>query len=104
VEEAEQMAAGDAYILNEEISASQLIVMGLDFEDQQYVNCTTFHVTSIMTISGTMRRYAIDVKTLGMHMTDDQKTHLQTCANILRRKIDSWIEAQHLYIPGLWLT
>jgi len=36
MEEAEQMAAGVAYILDEEILASQLIVMGLDFEDQQY--------------------------------------------------------------------
>jgi hypothetical protein len=37
VEEAEQMATGTAYVLHEEVSASQLITMGLDFEEQQYV-------------------------------------------------------------------
>ena len=35
VEEAVQMAAGTADVLHEEISASQLIMMGLDFEEQQ---------------------------------------------------------------------
>jgi hypothetical protein len=38
VEEAAQMAAGTAYVLHEEISASQLITMGLDFEEQQCVD------------------------------------------------------------------
>jgi hypothetical protein len=37
VEEAAQMAAGAAYVLHEEVSASQLVTMGLDFEEQQYV-------------------------------------------------------------------
>ena len=35
VEEAEQMVTGTAYVLHQEISASQLITMGLDFEEQQ---------------------------------------------------------------------
>ena len=35
VEEAAQMAAGAAYVLHEEVSASQLVAMGLDFEEQQ---------------------------------------------------------------------
>lgn len=103
VEEAEQMAAGVGYILDEEISASQLIVMGLDFEEQQYVCCEFFILHLGMTVLGTRRRYAVDVGALGVHATDDQKTRLQTRANILRRKIDSWIEVQHLYIPGLRL-
>ena len=38
VGEAAQMAAGTAYVLHEEISASQLIMMGLDFEEQQCVD------------------------------------------------------------------
>ena len=42
VEEAEQMASGTAYVLHEEISASQLITLGLDFEEQQYVRTVTF--------------------------------------------------------------
>jgi hypothetical protein len=32
------MAAGTAYVLHEDVSASQLITMGLDFEEQQYVD------------------------------------------------------------------
>ena len=35
IEEAQEMMAGTAYILHEEILASQLIMMGLDFEEQQ---------------------------------------------------------------------
>jgi hypothetical protein len=35
VEEAAQMAAGTAYVLHEEVSASQLVTMALDFEEQQ---------------------------------------------------------------------
>ena len=38
VEEAAQMAAGTAYVLHKEISASQLITMGLDFEERQCVD------------------------------------------------------------------
>lgn len=36
-QEAEQMREGRAYTLNEDISASQLITMGLDFEEKQCV-------------------------------------------------------------------
>jgi hypothetical protein len=36
-EEAAQMAAGTTYVLYEEVSASQLVTMGLGFEEQQYV-------------------------------------------------------------------
>ena len=35
LQEAEQMASGTAFVLHEEISASQLITLGLDFEEQQ---------------------------------------------------------------------
>ena len=35
VEEVAQMAAGAAYVLHEEVSASQLVTMRLDFEEQQ---------------------------------------------------------------------
>jgi hypothetical protein len=42
VEEAEQMVSGTTYVLHEEISASQLITLGLDFEEQQCVEHVTF--------------------------------------------------------------
>jgi len=84
VEEAKQMAAGTAYVLHEDISASRLITMGLDFEEQQ-------------------RQLAVDLSTLGPHSTDEQKTKLQVRSNVLRRKISSWITIQHLYMPALHL-
>jgi uncharacterized protein YfiM (DUF2279 family) len=43
VEEAAQMAAGTAYVLHEEISASLLIMMGLDFEEQQCMDPSSSH-------------------------------------------------------------
>ncbi|RDB18343.1 hypothetical protein Hypma_000426 [Hypsizygus marmoreus] len=59
-QDAVEMANGDAYVLHEEVSASQLIITGLDLEEQQYV-----------------RR------------------------NVLKRKIERWIDIQHLYVPIL---
>lgn len=38
---------------------------------------------------------------MGPHSTNEQKTRLQVRVNVLRRKITSWINVQHLYIPGL---
>jgi len=84
VEEAVQMTSGTAYVLHDEVSASQLITMGLDFEEQQ-------------------RHMAVDLCSLGPHSTDEQKTRLQNRSNVLRRKITSWINVQHLYMPGLHL-
>jgi hypothetical protein len=51
VEEATQMATGTAYVLHEEVSASQLVIMGLDFEEQQYV-------THFLTLSMLMTHYS----------------------------------------------
>ncbi|KAF8066636.1 hypothetical protein FPV67DRAFT_1417508 [Lyophyllum atratum] len=82
LQESEDTKAGRAYALHEEISASQLITMGLDFEEKQ-------------------RRLAVDRAALGQHATDKQKSKLQTQSNILRRKIDAWIAVQHLYMPAL---
>lgn len=41
---------------------------------------------------------------LGLHATDIQRTKLQVRTNTLRRKILSWIDIQHLYIPTLHIT
>lgn len=44
-QEAEEIARGVAYVMHEAVSASQLIVMGLDLESQQYVlsSCNQGH-------------------------------------------------------------
>ncbi|KAF8065144.1 hypothetical protein FPV67DRAFT_1671429 [Lyophyllum atratum] len=81
-EEAADLKAGRAYALHHDISACELITMGLDFEQKQ-------------------RRLAVDYAALGQHATDKQKGQLQAQANALRRKITAWIEVQHLYVPGL---
>ena len=100
-EEAQEMAAGTAYVLHEEISASQLITMGLDFEEQQYVTTPVFSIVAMSDAYSERRRLAVDLCSLGPHSTDEQKTRLQIRCNVLRRKITSWINVEHLYIPAL---
>ncbi|KAF8874887.1 hypothetical protein CPB84DRAFT_1853471 [Gymnopilus junonius] len=71
-------------VMLKEVSASQLITMGLELENQQ-------------------RRLGVDADLLGIHATDDQKTKLMLRSNTLKRKIEAWIEIQHMYIPSLHL-
>ncbi|KAF5384117.1 hypothetical protein D9615_003278 [Tricholomella constricta] len=84
VQDAKDLAHGNAYILHETVSASQLMTMGLDLEEHQ-------------------RRLGIDAGELTSHSTDYQNTRIQVRRNVLRRKIDAWIEIQHLYMPALSL-
>ncbi|KAF8868893.1 hypothetical protein BD779DRAFT_1614751 [Infundibulicybe gibba] len=85
VEEAEDMANEMAYVLHTEVSASSLISMGLDLEEQQ-------------------RSLGNADAGLGQHATEDQKGQLQIRTNILRRRILAWIDIQHLYMPGLCIV
>lgn len=99
MEDATSMADGTAYIVHEEISASQLITMGLDFEDQQYAH-SPIHIILLYSLL-LRRRLTVDTSALGMHATDDQRTRIQVRANTLRRKVTAWVDIQHLYIPML---
>ncbi|PPQ96620.1 hypothetical protein CVT26_010684 [Gymnopilus dilepis] len=81
-EETKDLNDGTAFSMHEEISASQLVTLGLELENQQ-------------------RRLAVDQELLGLHATDDQKTKITLRSNTLRRKIEAWIEVQHMYIPSL---
>ena len=47
------------------------------------------------------RRLALDVGEMGTHATNLQKAKIVERSNALRRRIDAWIEIQHLYIPQL---
>jgi hypothetical protein len=47
------------------------------------------------------RRLALDVAELGPHATNLQQAKILERSNALRRRIDAWIEIQHLYIPQL---
>ncbi|KAF8149064.1 hypothetical protein B0H34DRAFT_734685 [Crassisporium funariophilum] len=84
-EEAKDLTSGSSYVMHEDVTASQLIIMGLDLENQQ-------------------RRLETDYKALGLHATDDQRAKWTVRSNTLRRKINSWIEVQQLYIPSLRLV
>ncbi|KAF9463292.1 hypothetical protein BDZ94DRAFT_1321830 [Collybia nuda] len=81
-QDAAELANGTAYVLHETVSASQMMMMGIDLENQQ-------------------RRLAVDAAELGPHSTDIQHTQIQVRRNILKRKIDAWVSIQHLYIPSL---
>jgi len=48
-------------------------------------------------------RLGIDFKNQTAHATDNQKANWTLRANTLHRKITSWIEIQHMYIPSLML-
>ena len=100
-EEAQEMAVGTAYVLHKEISASQLITMGLDFEGQQYVHEILFISSQHSDAYSGRHRLAVNLCSLGPNSTDEQKTRLQNRCNVLSQKITSWINVQHLYMPGL---
>ncbi|TFK60718.1 hypothetical protein BDN72DRAFT_904734 [Pluteus cervinus] len=74
------MDDGAAFILNDEYSASELISVGLELEDNQ-------------------RRLSTEQSRSSSNATNDQKTRLQVQANNLQRKIDNWVKAQKPYIP-----
>ena len=50
------------------------------------------------------RRLALDVDEMGPHATNLQQAKIVERSNALRRRIDAWIEIQHLYIPQLAST
>ena len=47
------------------------------------------------------RRLALDAAELGPHATSLQQAKILERSNALRRRIDAWIEIQHLYMPQL---
>ncbi|KAF9549677.1 hypothetical protein CPC08DRAFT_769036 [Agrocybe pediades] len=79
-EQERKVGMKEGLVLHESTSASQLISMGMELEIQQ-------------------RKIAIDLKNLSK--TDHAKAQWTLRSNTLRRKINNWIEIQHLYIPGL---
>ncbi|KAF5375506.1 hypothetical protein D9615_009182 [Tricholomella constricta] len=84
-QDAADLTQGSAYVLHETVSASQLITLGIDLEEQQ-------------------RRLTVNAAELGPHSTDIQNMRIQVWRNILKRKINAWIDIEHLYIPALSLA
>ncbi|KAF9559266.1 hypothetical protein CPC08DRAFT_611227, partial [Agrocybe pediades] len=78
-EEDAEEKKGEGFVLHQEVSASQLIIMGLGLEEDQ-------------------QKLRVKQKGLGSHATDLQQTNWRIAANTLRRRLRSWIDIQHLYM------
>ncbi|KAF7426460.1 hypothetical protein PC9H_008829 [Pleurotus ostreatus] len=75
------LAKGELELFHEHVTPCVLISMGLDLEDQQ-------------------RSLAHDTANLGLHATDRQRLMLVQKANIVRNKVNVWIDHQKLYCPS----
>ncbi|EIW53788.1 uncharacterized protein TRAVEDRAFT_134057, partial [Trametes versicolor FP-101664 SS1] len=80
--DAQQLKDGTAAALHEKLSASGVVIAGLEIEEHQ-------------------RRLRSDYAELSAHPTDLQRARLQERQNQLRRKIDAWADIQQLYMPGV---
>ncbi|KAJ7576448.1 hypothetical protein C8J56DRAFT_800049, partial [Mycena floridula] len=69
-----------ASTIRSDVSASSMIVMGLELEELQY-----------------------DTKDLGPHSSLQQRTKIIERSTTLRRRIKSWFEVQAIYVPGISL-
>ncbi|KAF8814361.1 hypothetical protein BYT27DRAFT_7219865 [Phlegmacium glaucopus] len=83
-EDARELARGSQISLHDDVSASMLIFQGLELQELQ-------------------RRHALDVAKLGEHSTSLQQVKVVERSTSLKRKIDAWIEVQHLYMPAIAL-
>ncbi|KAK0471641.1 hypothetical protein IW261DRAFT_1344265 [Armillaria novae-zelandiae] len=66
--------------IRHDVSPSEFIAQGLQLEEAQV-------------------RLIDDIKELGAHSTDLQRTRIQQQANRISRKVDAWIEIQKVYMP-----
>ncbi|KAF8869244.1 hypothetical protein BD779DRAFT_1614570 [Infundibulicybe gibba] len=81
-EEALAITSRKISVVHEDITPSLLISQGLELEDLQ-------------------RRLQVDMRNLGAEATDLQRAKVVEDSNRLQRRIDAWIEVQHLYIPSV---
>ncbi|KAG0708157.1 hypothetical protein DFH29DRAFT_979482 [Suillus ampliporus] len=73
---------GTCLALHEDCTPSILISTGLELEEQQ-------------------RRMKANRAGLGVHATDNQEGKMVQQSNTLRRRIDTWMKIQELYMPSL---
>ena len=98
-EDAAALKAGTATVLHEKCSASGMVISGIELEEQQYVGRS--HYVSTNTYHISRRRLKADVALLGDHATDIQRAKMLERQNLLRRRIDVWVQVQLLYMPGI---
>ncbi|KAF8871980.1 hypothetical protein BD779DRAFT_1453348 [Infundibulicybe gibba] len=82
--EARDLEAGKDISLDENVSPSVLISVGMDLETEQ-------------------RAVSVESSKLWDHSKDRQRTRLQLRTNALKRKIDGWFKILQLYIPPVAL-
>ncbi|KAG1794813.1 uncharacterized protein HD556DRAFT_1474044, partial [Suillus plorans] len=76
------LQTGTCLALHEDCTPSILISTGLELEEQQ-------------------RRMKANRAGLGVHATDNQEGKMVQQSNTLRRRIDTWMKMQELYMPSL---
>ncbi|KAF5329091.1 hypothetical protein D9611_014283 [Ephemerocybe angulata] len=81
-EETDELAGGSGVSVDEEVSASQLITMGIEIEEQQ-------------------RRLSNSQRNQPKHASENERANLKLQINSLRRKVDGWVDIQHRYVPSL---
>ncbi|KAH9482438.1 hypothetical protein JR316_0004538 [Psilocybe cubensis] len=81
-EDSDALKRGEMTTLHEEVTPSVLISQGLQLEESQ-------------------ARLALDISKLGAHSTNIQQTKILERSNSLKRRIDAWINIQHLYMPAV---
>jgi hypothetical protein len=96
--ESQELQQSASSVVDDTVSHSTLISIGLDLEELQYVQAISSRLTNNLAIR---RRLQTDILALGPHATDTQLAKVQERKNTLTRKIDSWCAVQVRYIPGL---
>ncbi|KAI0689311.1 hypothetical protein C8T65DRAFT_700284 [Cerioporus squamosus] len=81
-EDADDIRAGRASAVHEYYSASTIVVVGMEIEDQQ-------------------RKLLTDSSALGSYPTDMQRAKLIERQNALQRRIDGWRKIQNLFMPSV---
>ncbi|KAJ7805097.1 hypothetical protein B0H14DRAFT_3091667 [Mycena olivaceomarginata] len=88
----------DAGAVRGDMHITEVVGMGLQLEDQQYVAWIRGRRD---TDPYTRRVLASDVASTGLHPTDRQRRAMVERTSKLRRKIVAWIDVQSRFFPGL---
>lgn len=99
-DEAAEQATGSNISLHETVSPGLLIMLGLDLEEQQYVDFLFLLLFTCKYILS-RRKLASEALNIAVDATDNQKRKVQEAKNGLQRRINSWTEVQLLYMPGV---
>ena len=89
---------GEALSLHKEYTASTLIVVGLELEDQQCMCLPPLPITRYLSCM-IRRRLRADLANLSLHANDLQRAKLLERQNTLQRRVDGWRSVQQIFMP-----